>query len=96
MLYGARLCGQCAAVARRETGEIDEACVAEPACWLGRSRGGRPPAFDAQAYKGRHVVERCFNRLKDFRAVAMRVDKRGHNFLARVILASIFVFTWIE
>lgn len=56
-------------------------------------RGGRPPAFDAQAYKGRNVVERCFNRLKDFRAVAIRFDKHGLNFLAGVVLASTLV--WI-
>ncbi len=28
------------------------------------SHGGRPPAFDREAYKRRNVVERCFNRLK--------------------------------
>jgi transposase len=55
-------------------------------------RGGRPPAFDAQAYKGRNVVERCINRRKDFRAVAMRFDKRGHNYLAEVILAAILIW----
>jgi transposase len=40
------------------------------------SAGGRPPAFDAEAYKGRNTVERAINKLKDFRAVAMRADKR--------------------
>jgi transposase len=34
------------------------------------SRGGPPPRFDAAAYRGRNVVERAINRLKDFRAVA--------------------------
>ena len=28
------------------------------------SRGGRPPAFDREAYKQRNTVERCINRLK--------------------------------
>jgi len=36
------------------------------------SRGGRPPAFDADLYKQRNVVERCFNRLRQFRGVATR------------------------
>lgn len=56
------------------------------------SRGGRPPAFDAEAYKGRNVVERCVNRLKDFRAVATRYDKRGYNYLAGVLVASIVLW----
>ncbi|MFF4054093.1 transposase [Streptomyces chartreusis] len=29
----------------------------------GGSRGGRPPAFDRDAYKQRNTVERCINRL---------------------------------
>ncbi|MDH6129310.1 transposase [Kitasatospora sp. GP82] len=38
------------------------------------SRGGRPPAFDKTTYKGRNVIERCFAKLKQFRAVATRFD----------------------
>jgi hypothetical protein len=36
------------------------------------SRGGRPPAFDAECYKHRNTVERCLNKLKGHRAVATR------------------------
>ena len=56
------------------------------------ARGGRPPAFDAEAYKGRNVVERCVNRLKDFRAVATRYEKRGRNFLAVVLVACMILW----
>ncbi|MGW4983856.1 IS5 family transposase [Streptomyces mirabilis] len=37
--------------------------------------GGRPPGFDADAYKQRNTVERCINRLKQWRGLAMRTDK---------------------
>lgn len=56
------------------------------------SSGGRPPAFDGQVYKGRNVVERAVNRLKDFRAVATRYEKRGRNFLAVVLIACVLLW----
>jgi transposase len=49
-----------------------------------RSRGGSPPTLDPDACKGHNIVERAINRLKDFRAVAARYDKRGRNYLAVV------------
>ena len=42
------------------------------------SHGGRPPSFDAERYKERNTVERCFSKLKQFRAVATRYDKRDY------------------
>ena len=38
------------------------------------SVGGRPPAFDAEIYKGRNVVERSFNLSKQWRGLATRYD----------------------
>ncbi len=42
--------------------------------------------------KGRNVVERAINRLKDFRAVATRYEKRGHNYLAVVTIATMILW----
>ncbi|WP_231598814.1 IS5 family transposase [Corynebacterium occultum] len=52
-------------------------------------RGGRPPAFDAEIYKARNVVERCFNALKHKRGVATRYDKLAVRFEATVRIANI-------
>ncbi|MFJ9026460.1 IS5 family transposase [Streptomyces sp. NPDC102259] len=56
------------------------------------SRGGRPPAFDKQLYKRRNVVERCFNRLKQWRGIATRYDKTAESYQAAVTLASLLMW----
>ncbi len=56
--------------------------------------GGRPPAFDADIYKLRNVVERAFNRLKQWRAIATRYDKHARNYRAGIVLAAIVMF-WL-
>jgi transposase len=52
----------------------------------------RVPAFSPLLYKNRNQVERFFNKLKHFRAVATRYDKRDDNFLASVQLAAIRIW----
>ena len=52
----------------------------------------RRPLFSTFLYRYRNLVERFFNRLKHFRAVATRYDKRDDNFLASVQLASIRIW----
>lgn len=37
--------------------------------------GGRPPGFDSEAHKQRNTVERCINRLRQWRGLATRTDK---------------------
>lgn len=48
------------------------------------SRGGRPTGFDKARYRARNSVERAINKLKQFRAVATRYDKRGYVYLGTV------------
>ena len=55
-------------------------------------RGGRPPAFDREAYRGRNVVERCVNKLKQWRSVATRYEKRAVNYRAMVVIASLMMW----
>ncbi len=54
--------------------------------------GGRPPAFDRDLYKARNVVERCFNRLKQFRAIATRFDKLATRYRAGLHLAALILW----
>ncbi len=56
------------------------------------SAGGRPPKFDRDRYKQRNVVERCFNRLKQFRALATRYAKRVAYYRTELVIASIVLW----
>lgn len=56
--------------------------------------GGRPYAFDTTTYKRRNVVERCFNRFKQWRGIATRYDKKALNYRAGIVLASAIL--WLK
>ncbi|MEY9904626.1 transposase [Catenulispora sp. MAP12-49] len=58
------------------------------------SAGGRPVSFDPELYKLRNSVERCFNKLKQWRGIATRCDKLAESYEAAVTLVSIMV--WIR
>ncbi|WP_406052923.1 IS5 family transposase [Streptomyces virginiae] len=55
--------------------------------------GGRPPGFDREAYKQRNTVERCINRLKQWRGLATRTDKLAIAYQAALHLAGILIWT---
>jgi len=54
--------------------------------------GGRPPVFDAGWYKERNTAGRCFSKLKQFRAVATRYDKRERIYRGTIDVASIRIW----
>lgn len=47
-----------------------------------------PIAYDFDAYKVRNCIERCFNKLKHFRRIATRYDRRVSHFLSFIHLAA--------
>ena len=55
-------------------------------------RPGRRPGFDREAYRRRNVVEMCVGRLKQWRSVATRYEKRAVNYRAMVVIASLMVW----
>jgi len=60
-----------------------------------------PPRQPKPAVAGRaklvtcdQTIERCFNRLKQYRAVATRFEKRAVNYRAMVVIASLLI--WLD
>lgn len=51
-------------------------------------------AYDEDLYKARHLIENFVARLKQFRAIATRYDKRAVNFLGAIYLAA--SLTWLN
>lgn len=57
-----------------------------------RSNRLTPREFDRHLYKSRQLIERFFNRIKQFRRIATRYDKLAKSFLSFVHLACAFVW----
>jgi len=54
-----------------------------------------PHSYDRDAYRQRNLIERMFCRLKDFRRIATRYDKRADTFLAAVFIAATLIW-WLN
>jgi transposase len=54
-----------------------------------------PAPYDRIVYKNRNLIERMFCRLKDFRRIATRYDKRADTFLSAVLIAATLVW-WLN
>ena len=58
-----------------------------------RSNEHQQGSFNKQHYRKRNIIERLINRLKQFRRIATRYEKRASNFAAMITIASIFLFS---
>ena len=58
-----------------------------------RSDQGENPGFDRAAYRGRNRIERLVGRLKRWRRVATRYDKRASSYLA--VLTVVAIMLWL-
>ena len=56
-----------------------------------RSNMSRKGPFDSNIYRQRNQVERTINRYKQFRRIATRYEKKGINYRAMWIIASIII-----
>jgi len=53
-----------------------------------RKRRKKPHDYDVEMYKWRHLVENYFQKIKDYRGIAMRSCKTDQSFSAFIYLAS--------
>lgn len=61
---------------------------------VARSDLVRALVFEKAIYARRNVEERCINRLKQWRGLATRYEKRAANYRAMVVIASIII--WLD
>jgi transposase len=57
-----------------------------------KSNQRRQPNFDRAAYRRRNAIERLINRLKQWRRIATRYEKRAANYLAMIIFGMILLW----
>lgn len=63
-------------------------------CTIARRKNERRKgSFNKLHYRKRNIVERLINRLKQFRRIATRYEKRAANLSAMITIASIFLFS---
>jgi transposase len=57
-----------------------------------RANRKTPRAYDRELYKARHLIENFFAKLKQYRAIATRYDKRAVHFLGAIHLAAAIIW----
>ena len=57
-----------------------------------RADQAQDPAFDRATYRERNVVERLINRLKQWRRIATRYEKRASTYQAMLTVAAILLW----
>jgi transposase len=60
----------------------------------GRSNRKQDIKYDKVRYKDRHLIEKAFCTLKNFRRIATRYDKLARNFLSDVAITTLVAF-WL-
>lgn len=51
-----------------------------------------PLEYDKELYKGRHLIENFFSKLKQYRGIATRYDKPSQSFLGAIYLAAAIIW----
>ena len=57
-----------------------------------RSNRREQRAYDRHVYKDRNLVERFFNRIKQFRRIATRYEKLAYNFISLLNLVCTYIW----
>jgi transposase len=59
-----------------------------------RSKRKNPREYDVDLYKERNIIERMFNKMKNFRRIATRYDKLGIAYLGFVFIVGTYL--WLK
>jgi transposase len=76
-----------------DSNELRQAVVAQGAHPVIPPRSNRktPISYDQHLYKERNIIERAFNKLKHYRRIATRYEKKAANFMGFILLGSIMI-----
>ena len=76
-----------------DSNESRQAVVAQGAQAVIPPRSNRktPISYDQHIHKERNIIERAFNKLKHYRRIATRYEKKAANFMGFILLGSIMI-----
>jgi transposase len=70
------------------------ATTSAPTGGVAAGAGGRPCSFDRTVYRCRNTIERCFNKLKQWRGIATRYDKTATYYRGAIQLCTLLI--WLD
>ena len=74
--------------------QLDRCQAQHGVVYSGSRQRKEPIIYDTELYESRHLIERLFGKLKDWRRIATRYDRCAHTFYNAICVAATAIF-WL-